>query len=195
MPAQTYTIQRGTLSDSLALSGKVVPARSVQLTFHGTGTVTSLNVTQGQSVREGEVLAEFAPDDESLQAARAQATLADLTYQSEQTKLDELKRAGGNTDAVQQLQVTIERDQAEIEKLEQDRAATQAANNRADQTLAAAKGAADRKVALAEMGLQAANDGLAAAQASVKRAQDALPGAQAKATSDLQQASADAESS
>jgi HlyD family secretion protein len=183
-PAVTYTIKRDTLRESLALSGKVVPGRSAQVILHGSGTVSAVYVTQGQSVKEGEALAEYVLDDDSLQAARAQATLADLAYQSEQAKLDELQRAGGNTDAVQQLRITIERDQAEIQKLEGEQAATRATNNRAEQTRTAAQSAADRKVALAEGALQAAQDGVAAAQASVKRAQDDTVAAQDQARAD-----------
>src|SRR5262245_33401549 len=79
-PQNTYTVKRDTLRDSLALTGRVVPNQVAQLSFKGTGTVVALNVTSGQQVEESQTLAEFALDAESLQAARAQATLADLAY-------------------------------------------------------------------------------------------------------------------
>jgi HlyD family secretion protein len=181
-------IKRETLRESLALSGKVVPGRSAQLAARGSGTVLAVNVTQGQTVQQGEALAEVVLDDDSLQAARAQATLADLAYQSEQTKLDELQRSGGNTDAVQQLRVTIARDQAEIEKLDQERTTSQIANERADQSLSAGRAAADRKVGQAEGALQAAQDSVAAAQVSVKRAELDAQAAQDQARADAEAA-------
>src|ERR1700716_1293582 len=149
-PAVTYTIKRDTLRESLALSGKVVPGRSAQVIFRGSGTVSAVYVTQGQSVQEGEALAEYVLDDDSLQAARAQATLADLAYQSEQAKLDDLQ-SGTNKDSVQQMRITIEKDQADIQKLQMDKTAIQGTNDRADQALAGAKAAADRKVTAAEV--------------------------------------------
>ena len=183
----TYTIKRDTLHQSLALAGKVEPARSAQLTFHATGTVTAVNVATGQTVEARETLAELTLDDNSLQAARTQATLADLAYQSEQAKLDELK-SGANADTLQQMRVAIERDQAEIQKLEDDRAGVKASNDRANQALAAARDEADHKVALAEEAVQAAKDALTAAQQNVQEVQDDAQAAQYQAVVDAQSA-------
>src|SRR5262245_52682400 len=44
---ETFTIKRDTLRDSLTLSGRVVPGRSTQLTFKGSGTVNAIYVTPG----------------------------------------------------------------------------------------------------------------------------------------------------
>jgi HlyD family secretion protein len=181
----TYTVKRDTLQQSLTLPGRVDPGRSAQLVFHSAGTVASVNVTPGQRVDAGSVLAELSLDDAALQSARTQATLADLAYQSEVAKLGELK-SGANADALDQLRVTVERDQAEIQKLQQDQSAIDAANTKADQALAASKDEADHKVALAEQAVQAANDALAGAQANVKEVQD-------DAQTGLEQAKADAQ--
>ena len=188
---QTFTVKRDTLRDTLALSGKVVPGRSAQLTFHGSGTVSSVYVSSGQSVKEGDLLADFALDDSSLQAARAQATLADLTYQSELDKLKQLQ-APGNNDSLQQMRVTIERDRAEIEKLQQEQGAVQATSDRNQKALTTAQQLADRKVSAAEQGVQTAKDALAAAEANLKTAQDDAQDAQQTQTADQQQAAADA---
>src|SRR5262249_43981629 len=142
VPAITYTVGRTTLRQGLALSGKVAPARSAQLTFRGSGMVTAVNVTAGQSVKEGDILAEFAPDEETLRSARAQSTLAELAYQSEQAKLDEL-RAGASKESVDQVLAVVQRDQADIQRLEQERAAALAAPARAEQARATVKAAAD----------------------------------------------------
>src|SRR5438045_62699 len=47
-PTVTYPVKRATLKPTVTFTGKVVPARSAQLTFHGSGTVTVVDVTPGQ---------------------------------------------------------------------------------------------------------------------------------------------------
>src|SRR5712691_843134 len=187
----SFTIKRDILRDSLALTGKVVPSRATQLTFRGSGTVISMGVAPGQAVEEGDVLAEFAPDDATLQSARAQATLAQVALETEQAKLDDLQ-SGSAKDSVTQLRVVVERDQAEIQKLEQEQAAVKTTNDRVDQARVATKGAADRKVSMAEAALQVAKDGVGVAEANVKQAQEDAQAAKDKAAADRTQTSADA---
>ena len=107
----TYTVKRDSLKQSLSLQGRVAPTRSAQLTLHGGGTVTAVTVQAGQAVKQGDSLAEFAADDQSLQAARAQATLAELAYEQELTKLNELQ-TGTPKDTVDQAQAVVARDKA-----------------------------------------------------------------------------------
>jgi multidrug efflux pump subunit AcrA (membrane-fusion protein) len=187
----TYTIKRDTLQQSISLSGKVMPARSTQLVFHGSGTVSIVNATVGQSVKAGDDLAELSLDDSALQSAREQATLAEVAYESEQAKLDQM-RAGASQDSISQMQVTIERDQAEIAKLQQDSTAVDAANAKADRDLTAAQNDADHKVAVAQAAVQDANDAVTAAQANVKQAQDDAQAALDQSRSDAQTAAATA---
>jgi len=187
----TYTIKRDTLQQSITLGGKVMPARATELLFHGSGTVSVVNANVGQSVKAGDDLAELALDDTSLQSAREQATLAEVAYESEQAKLDDM-RAGSNQDSIQQMQVTIERDQADIQKLQQASSGVDAANSKADRDLAAAKDEADHKVAVAQEAVQSANDALTAAQANVKQAQDDAQAALDQSQADAQAAAATA---
>jgi multidrug efflux pump subunit AcrA (membrane-fusion protein) len=56
------TVKRGTLVDSLALSGNAFPLRSAQLTFQTNGTISALPVRSGQAVRQGDRLAELSVD-------------------------------------------------------------------------------------------------------------------------------------
>jgi multidrug efflux pump subunit AcrA (membrane-fusion protein) len=167
----TYTVKRDTLQQALSLNGRVDAGRSAQLVFHSAGTVGAVNVSPGQAVEAGTVLAELTLEETALQAARTQATLAQLAYESEQAKLAQMK-SGANPDAIDQLRVTIERDQAEIQKLQQDQSGVDASNSKADQALVAAQADADHKVALAEQAVQSAKDLLAGAQANVKEVQD-----------------------
>src|SRR5262249_11352107 len=45
---QTVTVHRGTMQDTLNLSGSVVPGRTTQLVFKGSGMITAVNVAPGQ---------------------------------------------------------------------------------------------------------------------------------------------------
>src|SRR6267143_2741792 len=191
VPTATSAIKRVTQRSSATLPGKVVPTRSMQLAFRGTGTVTNVNVVSGQAVKQGDVLAQFALDDESLRAARSRATLADLAYQAEQGKLAEMQ-SGASKDSVDQLRATVQRDQAEIEKLQQDQAVAQAAVDNAGPAHDLAQTVADRKIALAQVALDAAQDNLKAAQAAAARTAEETKAAQQRAVADQQQALAEA---
>ena len=125
----TYTVKRDSLKQSLSLQGRVAPTRSAQLTLHGGGTVTAVTVQAGQAVKQGDSLAEFAADDQSLQAARAQATLAELAYEQELTKLNELQ-TGTPKDTVDQAQAVVARDKAAIAQINQQTQAAQDAVTR-----------------------------------------------------------------
>ena len=190
-PQLTYTVQRGTLRSTLAMTGKVVPTRTAALALRGSGTVTGVHVRPGQSVKEGDTLIEFALDYESLQNARTQATLAELAYESEQAKLDQLK-AGADQTPLQQLNATIAKDRAEIQRLELEQAQSADIGQRADAARAVQREAADRRVALAQIQFQAAQDALADARAAVQRAQDNVQLAADRAKNDQDQAAADA---
>jgi multidrug efflux pump subunit AcrA (membrane-fusion protein) len=186
----TYTVKRDSLKQSLSLQGRVAPTRSAQLTLHGGGTVTAVNVQAGQTVKQGDSLAEFAADDQSLQAARAQATLAQLAYEQELSKLNELK-TGTPKDTVDQAQAVVARDKAAIAQINQQTQAAQDAATRAQDAATkaqaaatVAKATADRKVQLAQVALQTAKDTLAAAEDAAKEAQDATKSAQTKEQAD-----------
>ena len=181
----TATVTRAPAPNGLQVSGRVAPARTAALTLGGSGTVSGLDVAPGQSVQQGAPLVEFALDDASLQSARTQATMAELTYETERDKLTTLQ-AGASSDAVAQQKATIERDQAAIQKIQQGQAAAKQAADATSATRASAKDEADRKVQLAQVALRAAQDTLTAAQATAKRAQDGLTAAQvaAKAEAD-----------
>jgi multidrug efflux pump subunit AcrA (membrane-fusion protein) len=181
--ASTYTVKRDSLNQSLSLQGHVAPTRSAQLTLHGGGTVTAVDVQVGQTVKQGDALAEFAADDTSLQAARTQATLAELAYEQEQSKLSELQ-TGTPKDTVDQAQAVVARDKAAIAQITQQQQASQDSADRAQKSAVTAKDVADRKVQLAQVALQSAKDALAAAQDAAKESEDTTKAAQTQAQSD-----------
>ncbi|MBV9174613.1 MAG: HlyD family efflux transporter periplasmic adaptor subunit [Chloroflexi bacterium] len=197
-PSTTYTVKPKPLQSNLQLNGRVAPSRTADLTLHGSGTVTQIDVSPGQDVSQGAPLVEFALDNASLQAARTQASMAELTYESERDKLA-TANAGASPDTVQQQRAVIERDKAESEKVQQEQATAQTTADATQASRVAAKDQADRKVALAQVQLKSAQDALTTAQSSAKhaqddaqRAQDAAQAAQAAALDDANTAVANA---
>ncbi len=72
--ARTTTVTRGSLSITASGSGTLVASQSVDLSFSTRGTVAELNVTTGDTVQQGQVLAKLG-SSESLEAAVASAEL------------------------------------------------------------------------------------------------------------------------
>lgn len=64
---------------SVVASGIVVPAREAQLAFALAGTVIKVNVTSGDSVKTGDVLAELDSSAARLDVEQAQRALRELT--------------------------------------------------------------------------------------------------------------------
>ncbi len=79
---QTASVIRTTLSNSVESSGSIIPNATVQLSFGASGTVSEVNVTPGDQVKQGDVLATL--DTTDLQVAVTQAEqgylIQQLTY-------------------------------------------------------------------------------------------------------------------
>ena len=82
---QTATVERGSISKTSSTTGTAVAQSTADLSFSQSGTVSAVNVTLGQKVKQGDVLAEIEPDE--LQSA---VTTAELNLASAQAKLDTL---------------------------------------------------------------------------------------------------------
>ncbi len=77
-PATTTTtaaVSQGALTLSVSGSGSVAAARTVDLPFQQSGTVTAVNVKVGDQVKAGQTLATIDPGDLKLQLQQAQANL------------------------------------------------------------------------------------------------------------------------
>ncbi|WP_067185968.1 efflux RND transporter periplasmic adaptor subunit [Microtetraspora niveoalba] len=79
--ASTVTVGRGTVLDSVSASGSLESARSASLDFRTSGTISSVDVKEGQKVKKGQVLAKL--DGSSLRDDLAAAS-ASLTVAKEQ---------------------------------------------------------------------------------------------------------------
>jgi multidrug efflux pump subunit AcrA (membrane-fusion protein) len=51
-PLQTETVKRGDVSETVSISGELVPAEYADLSFQGTGTVDQISVKEGDVVRK-----------------------------------------------------------------------------------------------------------------------------------------------
>jgi multidrug efflux pump subunit AcrA (membrane-fusion protein) len=68
---QRVTATRGSMAQTISAEGTITPAQTDDLNFTSAGTVTAVNVTAGQTVKAGDVLATI--DSAELQAAVAEA--------------------------------------------------------------------------------------------------------------------------
>ena len=66
---QVFTASTGTVAQTVSAQGTVAAAQTDDLSFGSSGTVTAVNVTAGQQVKTGDVLAEI---DSAALAGRGQ---------------------------------------------------------------------------------------------------------------------------
>src|SRR3989304_652370 len=68
---QTATVEQGSISQTLSTTGVAVAQSTADLAFEQAGTVSAVNVTLGQEVKQGDVLAKIEADE--LQSALTRA--------------------------------------------------------------------------------------------------------------------------
>jgi HlyD family secretion protein len=75
-PDRTATVQRGTIRASVSASGKIEPAAQVSLNFGVPGTVKTLLVDEGETVKVGDVIAELDTTELELAVRQAEQAVA-----------------------------------------------------------------------------------------------------------------------
>ena len=174
---QTATVQRGSISQTLSTTGVTVAQSTADLSFGQSGTVSAVNVTLGQEVKQGDVLAEITSDD--LQSA---VTTAELNLASAEAKLDDLlagptKSESASADqSVMQAQAALDKAERALQDLmggpsDSDLLAAQ-------QAVASAQSQLDKAEQSREQVYTASDDALAAAQEVVSKDEDALANAE-----------------
>jgi multidrug efflux pump subunit AcrA (membrane-fusion protein) len=180
---QTATVQRGFITNTLSTSGVVVAQSTAELSFGQSGLVTAVNVTLGQEVKQGDVLAEIE-SDEDLESALVSA---EVSLTSAQAGLDELLEGSSESDLASAdqslLQAQASYDQAEsaLEDLldgpsESELLSAELAVASAESELANAE---ESRTNL----YSASDDAIAAAEEAVSEAEDALANAKDAAAS------------
>jgi len=145
--------------DFITFTGQVVPARTAQLAFRTGGTVRAVHVRTGQVVKAGAPLVELLLDEDTLRAAQTQATVAELAYQSQLARVEELRR-GNSAASVEEARAAVTRARAALLEAEVARDA------------ARPNGGPSIEVQLAKLAVDQATDELANAQAAARRAQE-----------------------
>ena len=181
---QTATVERSSISQTLSTTGVAVAQSTANLSFEQAGVVSAVNVTLGQEVKQGDVLAEIKAD--ALQSA---VVTAEVNLDSAQAKLDDL--LGGSTAAdlasadqsLVQAQANLDDAESALEDLQDG--ASESELRAADQAVAAA----ESQLAKAEESRQdlysGGQDAITAAEESVTKAEDALANAQSGVTKAL----------
>lgn len=71
----TYTVQRGPIAEEVKFTGRIAPVEEEQLFFRVDGRVAKVNVKQGDTVKQGDILAELEINDLLNQLAQAEVNL------------------------------------------------------------------------------------------------------------------------
>ena len=104
---QFITVERGTIDESVSLTGNTTPNQSVSLAFGSSGTISHIYSALGKQVYSGQTLAEINTSDLLAQLRQAQANV-----DAQQAKLDGLKAGSRPED--------IAASQAALDKAKQD---------------------------------------------------------------------------
>jgi len=170
---QTATVELGSISQTLSTTGVAVAQSTADLAFEQAGTVSAVNVTLGQEVKQGDVLAEIEADD--LQSA---LTAAEVNLASAQAQLDEL--LGGSTasdlasadQSLLQAQSSLDDALSALEDLQDG--ASESELRAAEQAVAAAESQLAKAEESRESLYTNSDDAIAAAEDAVAKAEDAL---------------------
>jgi multidrug efflux pump subunit AcrA (membrane-fusion protein) len=99
-----------TLSQALSVTGTIEPATTATLSFSAQGTVTAVDVTVGQHVTDGQVLATMSSPTLQEQADQANATLA-----QDQATLSQDQASGASSAQIAADQASIASDQSQVD--------------------------------------------------------------------------------
>lgn len=126
--AETITIARGQFLQQVSASGKVVPAREVDLAFTQSGRITAVNARVGQTVGTGSVIASIDSGD-----IRANLLQREAALETEQARLAALKE-GTRPEEIAVAQAEVDSDmqtlaQTKLSVIEEIRDAFSKADN------------------------------------------------------------------
>lgn len=82
---EAIDLSRGSIASTVSATGNIEPEAEVSLSFDSTGKVTQVLVTEGQAVRNGQLLAQL--DIEAFQLARDEALVGQKIAQAKLNKL------------------------------------------------------------------------------------------------------------
>lgn len=117
----TSTVTRGTVTQLVSVTGKIVPAEEIELAFEKSGKIVRIAAKVGDRVSSGQVLVQLDSADLAAQLAQANANIL-----AEEARLDQLVRGSRPEDieiartALTQAEQDLEREYAEVYDALQD---------------------------------------------------------------------------
>src|SRR5438093_9160388 len=99
----TATVSQGNLTIGVTGSGAVAAARTVDVPFQQSGTITSVDVKVGDQVKAGQTLAQLDAGDLQLQLDQAQASL-----KAAQASYDQLKNGSATPQDLASAQASLD---------------------------------------------------------------------------------------
>lgn len=108
---ETVTIERGNIEATVDATGSVEPAAQVTLSFRTGGILSSLPVSEGDEVRDGEILAEVNASE--LRLGVTQAQLALTSAEASQAKL----AGGADVDDIQAARANLASAEAALARM------------------------------------------------------------------------------
>ena len=178
----TATVSQGTLTVAVTGSGSVAAARTVDLPFQQSGTITAVLVKVGDTVKTGQTLAQIDDSDLQLQLQQAQANLT-----AAQAKLDQAKGGTATPQDLASAQAQLDSAKAQLTQTRTG-TTTKADLQSAQAQLDAAQAKLNALQHPAPADLSAAQTQLAQAQTDLQTTRDSLSQAKTNAQSQLQQA-------
>lgn len=169
---QPVTVSRGTIVATVSSTGSVVPTQTAELAFKTSGQITELNVSVGQTVKKGDVLARLDTTDLRLAVLDAEAKLA-----SAESNLATLE-AGSTPAEIAQARAQLQSAQATLDKLKAG--PTTADLQSAEASVASARSQLQKAESdLADLKAGPSQTEIANAQVAIERARITLQNAQA----------------
>src|SRR5215216_575964 len=87
----TYTVELGTIDRVLTINGRVTPVDLTQLAFKRDGRVTTVAAQRGDTVQQGDLIAELQQDDELDELREAEDGLVQSQRDLESAKKEQAK--------------------------------------------------------------------------------------------------------
>jgi len=115
---ETVAVRRGDITATVSVSGSVAPREQVNVSFKTGGQVTKVYVAEGDTVRQGDLLATLDTIDVETQIAQAESALriAQINLQKAQKPIrkDELTLAKAS---LERARINLQRAQTEYDKI------------------------------------------------------------------------------
>ena len=120
LPVEVTTVQRGTIADSVLVTGSIAALQDVQLSARVSGRVTAVNYREGQVVRAGQVLVQQDSTDlqANVRAAEANVGQAQANVSSNVAKVAQART--NYTLAVQTAKAAVAQARAQVASANQN---------------------------------------------------------------------------